>query len=593
MAQGRARAGSWWVVAAAAAAAVGSGCGDRRERAAGGAAAADSAPSAGGTLVVGIKADPDSLNPYLARQSESLLIASRVLPRLWREVLPGDAEPAGLKPELVDGEPRFEDGGKAVRLALRSDAAWSDGSPVTCDDVRFTWQAQIDPTLGWRAASIKRHITAIECAGPQTVLARFDRAYPEMLVDLNDLHLLPRSLAAVPRGAWREIDWAARLPAAGPYRIERSQAGQEIVLARNPAFRGAPGLPRIDRIVFRVVPDQTARLTQLLAGDLDLVDGVPPGNAALAARGSGIAIVKRPGWGYTYVGWMDLDPAAYRAFRARREAACRAAKQEDCPDDAAAVARLAAEQPHPLFGDPRVRRAMTLAIDRQAIVDTLLAGQGEVPASPILSPLPEHDPSLAGPPHDRARARALLAEAGFADRDGDGTLDKEGKPFAFELAVQAGHALRRDAAVMVQRDLAALGIAVTIRPVEDSAFFATLGGRGTDAWVGSWRVPGRVDMVDLLHAAAAGTGGLNFGAWSEPEADRLALAARDETDRARRAELWRGWERIFVAEQPYTLLFREARLTAVRERVRGEESLLANDPLNGVEGWWLDRGQQP
>jgi peptide/nickel transport system substrate-binding protein len=588
MAQARARAGAWWA-AAAVAAALGNGCGDDRERASGGQAAAESVPVPGGTLVIGIKADPDSLNPYLARQSESLLIASRVLPRLWREVLPGDAEPAGLKPELVAGEPRFEDDGKTVLLALGRDVAWSNGSPVTCEDVRFTWQAQVDPALGWRAASIKRHIKAIECADPQTVVARFDRAYPEMLVDLNDLHLLPRSLAAVPRGEWRQVDWAARLPAAGPYRIERAVAGQEIVLVRNPAFRGASGPPRIDRIVFRVVPDQTARLTQLLAGDLDLVDGVPPGNTALAAPGSGVAIIKRPGWGYTYVGWMDLDLAAYRAYRARREAACRAAKQEDCPDDAPTVARLAAERPHPLFGDPRVRQAMTLAIDRQALVDTLLAGQGEVPASPILAPLPEHDASLATTPRDPARARALLAEAGFADRDGDGTLDREGKPFVFELAVQAGNALRRDAAVMVQRDLAALGIVVTIRPVEDSAFFAMLGGRGADAWIGSWRVPGRVDMVDLLHAEAAGTGGLNFGAWSEPEADRLALAARDEPDRARRAGLWRAWERIFVAEQPYTLLFREARLTAVRERVRGEQTLLANDPLNGVESWWLAR----
>ena len=585
MAQGRARAWRWWAAAAAGAAALGSGCGNQRERAPGAAAAA--APVVGGTLVVGIKADPDSLNPYLARQAESLLIASRVLPRLWREVLPGDAEPAGLKPELVAGEPQFEDGGKTVRLALRGDVRWADGSTVTCEDVRFTWQAQVDPALGWRAASIKRHITAIECAGPQVVVARFDRAYPEMLLDLNDLHVLSRALSTVPRGEWRQVDWAARLPAAGPYRIERVAAGQEIVLARNPTYSGAPGEPRLDRIVFRVVPDTTACLTQLLAGDLDLVDGVPPGSATLTAPGSGVSIVKRPGWGYAYLGWMDVDPAAYRTFRARREAACRAARQDDCPDDAAAVARLAAERPHPLFGDPRVRRAMTLAIDRQALVDTLLAGQGEVPASPILAPLPEHDASLVAPARDLAQARALLAEAGFADRDGDGTLDKGGRPFVFELAVQNGNALRRDAAVMVQSDLAALGVAVTIRPIEDSAFFAALASRGADAWIGSWRVPSRVDMVDLLHAEAAGTGGLNFGAWSEPEADRLALAARDEGDRVRRAELWRAWERIFVAEQPYTLLFREARLTAVRERVRGAEALLANDPLNGVESWWV------
>ncbi|MCU0254218.1 MAG: ABC transporter substrate-binding protein, partial [Acidobacteria bacterium] len=484
MAQERARAGAWraaaWAAAWAAATALavfGTGCGGG-EQGTGGREAAGSKPVAGGTLVVGIKADPDSLNPYLARQSESLLIASRVLPRLWREVLPGDAEPAGLAPELVDGEPRFEDDGRTVRLALRGGVAWSDGAPVTCEDVRFTWQAQTDPALGWRAASIKRHLTAVECPDPRTVVARFERAYPGMLVDLNDLHILSRALAGIPRDEWRQVDWASRLPAAGPFRIERATAGQEVVLARNPSYRGAAGLPRLDRIVFRVVPDTTARLTQLLAGDLDLVDGVPATNAALRAPGSGIELVRRPGWGYTYLGWMVLDPAAYRAYRTRREAECQAAGQQECPDDAAAVAALAAARPHPFLGDPRVRRAMTLALDRQGLIDTLLAGQGEVPPSPILAPLPEHDPALVATPRDLAAARALLAEAGFADRDVDGTLERGGKPVVLELAVQAGNAQRRDAAVLVQRDLAALGIAVTIRPVEDSAFFATLAARG-------------------------------------------------------------------------------------------------------------------
>jgi peptide/nickel transport system substrate-binding protein len=588
MTQGRGTAGSGDVCALLALVALlGSACGGGgqppAERGAPG-----GAPVRGGTLVVGIKADPDALNPYLARQTESLLIASRLLPRLWREVLPGDAVPAGLVPELAEGEPRFEDGGRTVRVALRGDARWSDGTTVTCDDVRFTWQAQVDPKLGWRAASIKRHIEAIECPEPEKVVARFDRAYPEMLVDLNDLHVLPRSVAVLPRDTWRQVDWATRLPAAGPYRIARAAAGQEVVLERNPTYWGAPDAPRIDRVVFRVVPDTTARLTQLAAGELDLVDAVPPGSPVLAAPGSGVTVLRRPGWGYTYVGWMTLDPAAWRAYRARRDAACRAAGQEACPDDPDEVARLAAEHPHPLFGDARVRQAMTLAIDRQALIDTLLAGQGEIPASPILAPLPEHDPALAPLPHDAARARALLAEAGFADRDGDGTLDKGGRPFAFQLAVQAGNTQRRDAAVLVQRNLAALGIAVSIEPVEDSAFFATLSARGSDAWIGRWSVPGRVDMVELLHARAAGTGGLNFGAWSDAQADQLALAARDEADRARRAATWRAWEAIFAVQQPYTLLFREARLTAVRGRVHGAaETLLANDALNGVESWWL------
>lgn len=546
-------------------------------------------PVRGGTLVVGIKAEPDSLNPYVARSAESLVIANRTLPRLWREVLPGDAESEGLKPELVVGEPRREPDGAAVSLTLRDDARWHVGAPVTCEDVHFTWQAQVDPALGWRAASIKRHLEAIECPAPYAVVARFSRAYPGMLIDLNDLNILPRSLARIPRADWRRTDWAEALDAAGPFRVTRAAAGQEIVLERNASYWGMPERPYLDRIAFRVVPDTTARLTQLLAGELDLVDGIPPDKVILFGAGSGVTLIRRAGWGYTYLGWMTLDPAAYRAYRARREAACRTAGQEDCADDAAEVARLAKDRPHPLFGDPRVRRAVTLSIDRRALVDTLLGGEAEIPGSPILAPLAEHDPGLEPLPHAPDEARALLAEAGFADSDGDGTLDRGGRPFAFELAVQAGNTLRRDAAVMVQRDLSALGIAVTIRPVEDGAFFATLGQRDIDAWIGSWRVPARVDMVELLHAEASGTGGLNFGAWSDPHADRLALAARDELDAARRAETWREWEAIFVAQQPYTLLFRERRLTGVRNRVRGAESLLANDPLNGVESWWLVR----
>lgn len=561
------------------------GCGGGRQESAG----TPRTPARGGTLVVAIKAQPDSLNPYLARQSESLLVAHRTLPRLWREVLPGDAEGEGLQPELVQGEPQFEDDGATVSIALRDDARWHSGAPVTCEDVRFTWQAQVDPALGWRAASIKRHLEAIECPAPHAVVARFSRAYPGMLVDLNDLNILPRSLAEIPRAEWRQTDWSARLDAAGPFRVASVTVGQGIVLERNPSYWDAPERPHLERIAFRVVPDTTARLTQLLAGEVDLVDAIPPDKARLFGEGSGVTVHRRPGWGYTYLGWMAIDRAAYRSYRTGREAACRKAGQEDCPDDPREVSRLAKERPHPLFGDPRVRRAMTLAIDRAALAATLLAGEAEIPASPILAPLAEHDPALSPLPHAPDQARTLLAEAGFADRDGDGTLDRGGRPFAFEIAVQAGHALRRDAAVMIQRDLSALGVAITIRPVEDGAFFATLAGRDADAWVGSWRVPARVDMVELLHADATGSGGLNFGAWSDPEADRLALAARDEIDPARRAAVWRQWESIFVAEQPYTLLFRERRLTGVRDRVRGADSLLANDPLNGVENWWLAR----
>lgn len=233
---------------------------------------------------------------------------------------------------------------------------------------------------------------------------------------------------------------------------------------------------------------------------------------------------------------------------------------------------------------------MTLAIDRQTIVDSVLAGEGEVPASPLLRGLPEHDPGAAPLPFDPAQARQLLASAGFQDRNGDGTLERQGKSCAFDLLVQAGNAPRKGAAVLIQQNLAAIGCAVRIVPVENSAFYPTLAQRGMDAWVGGWRASLRVDMTEVLHATACTAEGNNYGCWSEPEADRLAELARETLDAKTRQTTWRRWEAAFLREQPYTLLFRPTLLSGVGQRVRGIGVPSSGDALQGVEQWWLAEG---
>ncbi|MBP7149023.1 MAG: hypothetical protein KBD01_15955 [Acidobacteria bacterium] len=546
----------------------------------------DAAPAAGrgGTLVVALGAEPDSLNVYLARVAESALVANRFLPRLARELTPDPERPDGLAPELAEGW-SLEDGGRTLTFRLRDGRRWSDGEPVTCEDVAFTYRAQVAPELGWRAASIKRHITAVECPEPARAVFRFDRGYPGQVVDANDLHLLPRSLAALPFDEWRNVDWATRLAAAGPFRLGKVTPGQEIVLERNAGWGGGADLPRLERIVLRVVPDPAARVTGLLSGEFHLVETILPDDAARIGSAGGVRVVRRPDWAYTYLGWNTVDPEAYRAYRARREKECAGAG--DCPDDAAAVARLALDRPHPLFGDARVRRAMTLALDRPALIDALLRGEGEVPASPILPPSPAHDPALAAAGPDLGAAKALLREAGFADADADGTLERAGRPFRFTLLVQAGKADRRGAAVLVQQQLARAGVAVDIQPVENSVFYPSLSGHQMDAWIGSWRTSPRVDMTEMLHASACSQQGNNFGCWSHPEADHLASEARDVLDDARRNAMWQRWEALFRDEQPYTILYRPTLLTGVSARVRGADALLPNDVLNGVEEWWL------
>jgi peptide/nickel transport system substrate-binding protein len=546
-----------------------------------GAGAAAGPPERGGSLVVALGAEPDSLNVYLAHAHSSLLVANRILPRLWKEVPPDAPGDDVLVPELVDGSATFTEDGLALRVPLREDARWSDGRPVTCEDLVFTLAAQTDPDVAWRMASIKRHIAGIECIDDHTAVYRFERRYPGQRMDVNDLHVLPATLAEIPASTWREVDWAERMPAGGAFEVEEVVPGQQVVLRRHEGWFGPDEQPYLDRVVLRIVPESVARVTQLLAGDVHVVTGLSPDDAARIDAHGATRVMRRPGWSYLYVGWNALDPAAYQAYRRERG---------DQPDDPEALAELARRHPHPVLGDARVRRALTLGIDRPTIIDNLLAGEGEIPSSPILAPLAAHDEKLEPWPYDPQEARRLLAEAGFVDSDGNGALERDGEPLELELLVQAGHRLRRDAAVLIQRDLAELGVRVTLRPVENSAFYPTVAERSMDGWIGRWRVPLRVDMTEMLHAAACRPGGANFGCWTDPEADPLASAARDELDPARRHELWHRWEDIFHREQPYTILFRPRELVGVREEVRGTESILANDELNGIPGWWLAGG---
>lgn len=544
-------------------------------------------PPEGTTMVVGLATEPDSLNVYLARTAESLLVANRILPRLWKEVLPDEQRELDFVPQLARGEAIFEEGRRVLRVPLREDLSWSDGQPVVCEDLKFTHEVQVDPDLGWRGASLKRHISEVACPQPHEAVFRFDAAYPEQQMDVNDLHVLPRSLRDIPVEEWREVDWAERLPTSGPFRVVESVPGERLVLERDESHPvGDPG--NVERLVFRVVPDSLARATQLRAGDLHLVESLPPDAAARVQDDPSVELLRLPAWHYVYIGWNTLDPERYRDYRRGRERACESQGLEPCPDEPAKVAKLAREHPHPLLGDASVRRALTLGIDRRAILDNVLRSEGTIPPSPILGPLPEHDPELEPWPHDPDRARRLLAEAGFADEDGDGTLERNGEPFEITVMHHAGNRVRRDAAIMIQQDLSRLGIRLQLEPVEGAAFYSRLSARRHDAWIARWRVSARVDMTEMLHARACGMQGLNFGSWSHPRADELATEARDEPDPEARAELWHRWERVFHQQQPYTPLFRAHHLVGTTSRLAGLETVLSNDVLNGVQTWVLE-----
>ncbi len=300
-----------------------------------------------------------------------------------------------------------------------------------------------------------------------------------------------------------------------------------MVLERNERYWGDK--PPLDRLRFKVVGDELARLTALRNGDGGMMMPTSAQFPQVAAE-AGFADK------FYVMSWVNIrSPYAGIAWQ------CGARNGKPTP-----------------FADARVRRAMTMLLDRERMLKEICEGIGEVASQPCNSTSIAFDPSIKPWPYDMDRARALLAEAGWKDRDGSGVLKNEqGQEFAFELTAPSngGRIIERIVAY-IRSQCALAGIKCTPNPVAYPSPYTDLQTRRDfDAIFQTWFPSDpESDPSQMFHSKAILNGGNNFGQWSSPEADRLIDAARRELDPAKRADLWHQFHRVVHEEQPYTWL---------------------------------------
>ena len=529
------------------------GCGSR-EPAAGTPAPAKNAdaagPRRGGTVVTGWTAELSGVNDLILPSSQ---INHEVLYRIFIHLLEEQPDfqdhPPTFAPLLAKSYEWSADH-KVLTVHLRDDAVWSDGVPVTAEDVRWTWQAEVNPDVAWEAVDSKRWIKDVEVVDPHTVRFHFKRVYAKQLIDVNEGSILPKhAWEKLPFAQWRgNADWFRQhLVVSGPFTIASWEPQQQLVLARNDRYF-EKGLPYLDRVVMRQIPDQTAGLTQLLNGELDFVAQIAPTDVPRVKASPRLDLV-------TF--WANLFVA------------------------------LGWNNEHPLFKDPEVRRALTLAIDRQTIVDTLLGEYGQVADSPILRTIWAHDDSIQPWPYDPAEARRILAAKGWRDSNGDGVLDKGGKPFAFELMSNAGNQVRTDATVMIQAQLKKVGVRATPRIVEFNTLIdQTTSGKFDAAMIGY--VPDTsLDLTGIFHSRSISRDGNNSVRYRNPEVDRLIVESAAQPDLlAMKTDLDRI-QQILHREQPVTPLWESQRLTAKSKRVKNAKPS-PNYAFFNLREWWIE-----
>jgi peptide/nickel transport system substrate-binding protein len=512
-------------------------------------------PANHGTLVIATGVDAVTPIPGLAANGTDVELAEILFLRL-AELGPGLSTVGdhAMVPMLARSWTRRD----SVTLVFEMDprALWHDGVPVTAQDVEFTFsRARQVPALATALARIQ----SVTAEDSQHVAFRFVQPYSEQLYDAayHMLILPAHLLSAIPQDSLATSSFSRTLIGTGPFRWVRREPGQVMELAAFDRF--FLGRPKIDRVLFRIAGDADTRLNLVLTGEADVAY-------------------------YLSVAAQDRarSDSTVQLFAARTPTVTYALFNEKANGDR--------KRPHPILADQRVRQALTLALDRQTMAQSVYGKYATVPDGPVPQTFAWVDePDHKSEPSDTARARQLLSQAGWIDHNGDGIIDRNGIPFELTVIAPNRTPQRPMLAQQMQERFHQLGIKLNVERLDFAVwldrrnggqFDIDMGSANLDPTPGGWR--------NSWSCATAGKPGQNVGSYCDPRIDSLlalALTASDPTP------IYRQILRHMREDAPAIFLAAPANVLTVSRRI-AEHPLRTETPWLSLREWSLAPGRQ-
>lgn len=477
------------------------------------------------TLVMIIEASPLNLDPRVGTDAQSERIYELLFDALLRRdehfnVVPGLAE----RWEMPDPQ--------TYVFHLRHAVRFADGQPLTSRDVKWTFDSLLQHKIRSTKAATYQFVTGIDAPDPATVVFHLSQPWATLLFNISE-----GAIGIVPYGSGD--DFNLRPIGSGPYRLVRNITDNEVVIERNPNYWGEA--PKVERVRFAVIPDTTTRALELRKGSADLLMNALTADMVGTLRADArIAVETGPGTTYTYIGMNLRDP---------------------------------------ILKDLRVRQALAYAIDRAPMIHYIWRDLVE-PASSVLPPQHwAYDPAAASYPHDAARARKLLDEAGFPPgRDG----------IRFHLSVKTtAEEWNRLLGAILQQQLREVGIAVDIRTSEFATFYADVQKGAFQLFTGLRWTGGSNQDPDIFeyvfHSSSIPPRRANRGFYSNPKVDALIDAGRKELHQQKRRAIYLQVQELLNQDLPYihlwffdTVIVHSTRVTNVKANVMGNYDFLTD-----------------
>jgi peptide/nickel transport system substrate-binding protein len=478
--------------------------------------AESSARSAGGTLVISTGGDPDVLIPSLVQSIQGGQVVDMLYDRL-ADI--GDSinilNDQGFTPRLADRWTWARDS-LSIAFHINPRARWHDGVPVTSSDVRFTVASTKDSALGSPTAAVIANIDSVSTPDAATAIYWFHARTPQQFYDaVYQLPIMPEHVwKNIPPSGWRASEAARHPIGSGPYKFVRWIPRTVVeVVADTANYRGPP---KLGRVIWSIAPDFQTAVTRFLSGETDFFEQLRPENVAEVAKHPELRIKPYRALTYLFAQFNLRDPANH-------------------------------DRPHPIFGNRELRRALTMATDRAAIVRNVYDTLARPALGPTVRAYLTTDPNLPQIPFDLARAKQILDSLGWRATGADGIRARNGRPLQFTLSVPQTSSVRVRMAVLLQEQLRQAGVKVDIERLDFPVLIDKERRRAFDANIGQWNTqpsPGAA-LGSWGISGSRSTGGNNYGTYENPAFDAnidSALASFDLP--TRRAYFTRAYETI-------------------------------------------------
>ncbi len=480
------------------------------------------------TLHLALSANPSRINPILATDSASGEIAQWIFNGLFKYDKNGK-----IVGDLAK-KWKFLSPTK-LWVALRPNVLWHDGKPFSAKDVLFTYRLITSPKVFTPYASDFRYVKKVEVLDSLHLRITYKKPYFKALqtwmIGMLPYHIL-KDDPDIMRSPFNQHPIGT-----GPYRLKKFEVSGDIELVANEHY--FLHSPYIQRLYYHFVPDPATQFLMLKSHQLD-VGGLSPLQLERQidqSFRSFYAIYEQPSHGYTYLGF-NLE--------------------------------------NPKFKDKRVREALSLAVDRQELIDILFFSHGRICTGPFMPGSFAFDPTIKPPKVDLKKAKALLKAAGY----------DQNHPLKFEIATNSNNSLRLYAAQIIQYQLAKIGVEVSIRAMEWQAFLNTVvTPRKFETILLGWGLGLTPDAYPLWHSDSAKIGGFNLVGYKNPKVDRLIEEAQSTINMAKLSKLYRRIFRLIVADVPYLFLYIPNSITAVNRSIKNVEPSIVGIMHNEIE--WI------